>query len=143
MAPTLIRGDDEGGAPSSVLNLDFARGNRWGTEVTLRKRVAQRHTLAVGSEYRRNFRQDQYNYDVNPYHQYLDDRRTSTNWAVYVARRNEASRDGCSSTWASAMIYYDTFGGTTNPRAAPHLQPASTHDVEAAVRPGVPGAELL
>ena len=67
-----------------MLNLDFARGNRWGAEVTLRKRVAQRHTLAVGSEYRRNFRQDQYNYDVNPYHQYLDDRRSSTNWAVYV-----------------------------------------------------------
>ena len=57
-------GDEQAGAPGSVLNLDFARGNRWGAEVKLRKRVAQRHTLAVGSEYRRNFRQDQYNYDV-------------------------------------------------------------------------------
>ena len=42
------------------------------------------HTLAVGSEYRNNFRQDQFNYDQEPFLEYLDDRRTSTNWALYV-----------------------------------------------------------
>ena len=117
-------GDEEGGAPSSVLNLDFARGNRWGAEVTLRKRVAQRHTLAVGSEYRRNFRQDQYNYDVNPYHQYLDDRRSSTNWAVYVQDEMKL-HERLLVNLGLRHDQYDTFGGTTNPRAALIYTPAS------------------
>jgi len=38
----------------------------------------------VRSEYRDNFRQDQGNYDAEPFYQYLDDRRQSKVWALYA-----------------------------------------------------------
>lgn len=60
----------DGGARPGVLNKDFARGNWWGSEVKLTKRFARRHTLAFGSGYRNNLRQDQFNYDVDPFFQY-------------------------------------------------------------------------
>jgi iron complex outermembrane receptor protein len=109
--------DAEDAGAGSVLNLDFARGTRWGAEGTARKRLAQRHTLALGSEYRRNLRQDQYNYDVSPYHLYLDDRRSSTNWAVY-AQDEIKLHDRLLVNLGLRHDEYDTFGGTTNPRAA-------------------------
>ena len=101
--------------PLVVLNRDFARGNWWGTELKLTKRVRQ-HTIALGSDYRNNFRQDQFNYDEEPFVQHLDDRRTSTNWALYVQDEIALHR----TVIVNAGVRhdnYDTFGGTTNPRA--------------------------
>ena len=120
---------EDDGAPGSVLNLDFARGNRWGAEVKLRRRVADRHTLALGSEYRRNFRQDQYNYDVSPYHRYLDDQRSSTNWAVYVQDEVKL-HERLLINVGLRHDQYDTFGGTTNPRAALIYTPATRTTVK-------------
>lgn len=103
-------------APLLVVNKDFARGNWWGAELKLTKRVREGHTIAVGSEYRNNFRQDQFNYDQAPLLQYLDDRRTSTNWALYVQDEIALHRSVILNVGVR-HDNYDTFGGTTNPRA--------------------------
>jgi iron complex outermembrane receptor protein len=101
--------------PLLVVNKDFARGNWWGTEATLTRKVWQRHTLALGGEFRHNSRQDQYNYDEVTLEQYLDDRRSSTNWALYVQDEVALHRTVRVNV-GLRHDYYDTFGGTTNPR---------------------------
>ena len=103
--------------PLPVMNRDFARGDRWGSELKLTKRFTNRRALAVGGELRHNFRQNQVNLDVDPYMPYFDDRRSSANWAAYV--------QGELPVHARVLLnlglrhdQYDTFGGTTNPRLA-------------------------
>jgi outer membrane receptor for ferrienterochelin and colicins len=101
--------------PLLVINRDRARGNWWGAEIKLTRKIGRRHTLAVGSEYRDNFRQDQINYDERPFVEYLDDQRHSRNGALFI--QDEI-------TLGESVIvnvgvrhdHYDSFGGTTNPR---------------------------
>jgi len=105
------------GGPDRVLNKDFAYGSWMGGEVTLSRKILDRHRLTVGSEYRNNFQQDQGNYDVQPSTSYLDDRRNSYIVGLYAQdevrlRRNLVLNLGL------RYDHYSTFGGTTNPRAA-------------------------
>jgi outer membrane cobalamin receptor len=102
--------------PLLVVNKDFARGNWWGTELKLTRKLQQRNTLTIGTEYRNNFRQDQFNYDDQPFVEYLDDRRSSTNWALYVQDEVALHRKLLLNV-GLRHDHYDTFGGTTNPRA--------------------------
>jgi len=104
--------DDE---PRLVVNKDFARGNWWGTEVKVTKTIAARHKVALGTEYRANVRQDQFNYDEEPFVQYLDDRRESRNWALY-AQDEISLHQNLILNVGLRHDHYDTFGGTTNPR---------------------------
>jgi iron complex outermembrane receptor protein len=120
---TYVFGEPDDAMSDRVVNRDFARGNWWGAEVKLRKRVAQRHTLAFGSEYRNNLRQDQYNYDEYPFFQYLDDRRSSKNWALFVQDEVKL-HEKVLVNLGVRHDQYDTFGGTTNPRAALIYTPA-------------------
>jgi outer membrane receptor for ferrienterochelin and colicins len=108
--------DDAAADPSRVVNKDFARGNWWGTELKITKRLRPGHIVTAGTEYRNNFRQDQFNYDAAPYHQHLDDRRSSTNWAVY-GQDELAIHPKVLLNVGIRHDNYDTFGGTTNPRA--------------------------
>ena len=114
---TYVFGEPDDALSDRVVNKDFARGNWWGAEIKLRKRVAERHTVAFGSEYRDNVRQDQYNYDENPYFQYLDDRRSSKNWALFVQDEVKL-HEKVLVNLGVRHDQYDTFGATTNPRAA-------------------------
>ena len=102
-------------APQRVVNKDFARGNWWGAEVKVSTRIARRHRVAVGAEYRDNVRQDQFNYDEEPFAQYLDDRRSSTNFALY-AQDEISLHDKLIFNVGVRHDHYDSFGGTTNPR---------------------------
>jgi outer membrane receptor for ferrienterochelin and colicins len=114
----------------TVVNKDFARGNWWGADVTATRKFANRHTLALGSEYRDNVRQDQFNYDdlaTSFYH--LDDRRSSTNWAVY-AQDEIALHRKLRLNVGLRHDSYDTFGETTNPRAAVIYNPVDTTTVK-------------
>jgi len=54
-----------------------------GSEFKVAKQLLEKHRLTVGGEYRDNFRQDQRNYDVNPFFSYLHDKRSSQVWAFY------------------------------------------------------------
>jgi outer membrane receptor for ferrienterochelin and colicins len=100
-----------------TLNRDIALGERWGTEVKVTKRLLKKHLLTLGAEFRDNVRQEQKNYDLLPFYSYLDDHRSSRDWAVYL--QDEFSiLDNLIFNVGARYDYYDSFGGTFNPRLA-------------------------
>jgi iron complex outermembrane receptor protein len=112
-----IYGSEDDSPASRVDNKDFARGNSWGAEAKASRRVARTQRVALGAEYRNNFRQDQYNYDLQPYTQYLDDRRASQNWALY-GQDEITLHPKLLLNLGVRHDRYESFGGTTNPRVA-------------------------
>ena len=107
----------QSGGPSRVVNRDLGAGQWWGAEFDVSKKLWDKQTLIVGTEYRDNFQQDQENYDLQPFFQYLNDRRTSNIWAVY-AQDSIPLRSNLVLDLGLRYDHYSTFGGTTHPRAA-------------------------
>jgi len=102
--------------PPVTLNKDEGRAQWWGTEAKLVGRY-DRHKLVAGAEFQDNYRQDQKNYDVDPTVVYLDDKRSSERWALYV--QDEITlRKGLLLSAGVRYDDYSTVGGTINPRFA-------------------------
>jgi iron complex outermembrane receptor protein len=112
---TYIDDDSASGGPSRVVNKDLGFGQRWGAEFDVSKKLWANQTLIAGSEYRDNFKQDQENYDVQPFFQFLNDRRSSTIWAIF-AQDSIPIRSNLVLDLGLRHDQYSTFGGTTNPR---------------------------
>jgi iron complex outermembrane receptor protein len=111
-------------AYAAALNKDVARGAWWGTEFKLVGRLKQ-HTIVAGAEYQDNFRQDQLNFDIEPYALFLDDRRNSTRTGVYV--QDEISLGSTLLLSAGLRVdRYSTVGSTTNPRLGLIWNPLDT-----------------
>jgi iron complex outermembrane receptor protein len=55
-------------------DLDFADGKWWGTQVQAAKTILKRNRITAGVEFRDNFREDQSDFDLNPYSLYLNDK---------------------------------------------------------------------
>jgi outer membrane receptor for ferrienterochelin and colicins len=104
------------GTPPFVENKAFSRGRGWGLELNASKNV-EKHRITGGIEYRDNLRQDQGDYDAAPFFSYLDDRRSSKIWALYIQDEFRISEKLIVN---AGLRYdrYDTFGGTANPRVA-------------------------
>lgn len=100
-----------------VLNEDFGRGNWAELNARLTKSFAQKHRLTLGGDFRDSLRQDQSNYDLVPYHTFLNDRRDSNEWALFAQDEFSITRK-LALTAGVRHDLYDTFGGTTNPRLA-------------------------
>ncbi len=100
--------------PYLVVNKDTAVGKWWGTDLMLARELLEKHKLLVGAEYRNNFTQDQKNFDEEVY---LDDRRDSRNWAIYMQDEYSIS-EGLLLNIGVRHDHYETFGGSTNPRLA-------------------------
>jgi iron complex outermembrane receptor protein len=104
--------------PFLVVNRDEADGKWVGGEVMFRKKMWETHKLAFGVEYRNNFQLDQKNYDpVDPPEIYLDDKRDSDFWALFVQDEIEIF-EGLMLSAGVRFDHYSTFGGTANPRIA-------------------------
>jgi iron complex outermembrane receptor protein len=73
--------------------------------------------VSVGSEIRDNFQQNQGNYDLQPFVQYFNDRRTSNVFSIY-AQDEIHLRKNLVMNLGLRYDHYSIFGGTTNPRAA-------------------------
>lgn len=108
---------DPADPPLPVVNRDLGWGSWWGAEALATRTFLDRHKVTAGVEYRDNFRQDQSNYDAAPNVQYLDDRRRSSIWALYL-QDEVRILDNLSLNAGVRFDHYDTFGGTTNPRLA-------------------------
>jgi iron complex outermembrane receptor protein len=103
--------------PPLTANRDRGWGDWWGAEAQVTKTLFERHKLTGGAEYRDNIRQDQRTYDVAPYFQYLDDKRHSAIWAVYLQDEIQLLKN-LTLTAGIRFDHYDSFGWSTNPRAA-------------------------
>jgi outer membrane receptor protein involved in Fe transport len=105
-------------------NLDFADGKWWGTELQVTKTVLSRNRVTVGGEYRDNIRQDQHNFNVNPYSLLLDDRRHSFAGAVYVQDELTIAKSLALNA-GFRYDYYSDVQGNLDPRAALIYRPRS------------------
>ena len=103
---------------TGIMNKDTGAGDWLSTEVRVVRNYFEKHRIIAGAEYQGNLKQDQENYDVNPYLSIMPkDERRSRNAAVYVQDEITLSQ----SMILNAGVRYDdfyTFGGTTNPRLA-------------------------
>jgi iron complex outermembrane receptor protein len=100
-----------------IVNRDLGRGRWWGGELQTAVKLFDRHRLIAGSEFRDNIRQDQQNFNESPFTSYLDDRRESRIWALYLQDEYTIFNN----LILNAGIRYDhysTFGSTVNPRIA-------------------------
>jgi outer membrane receptor for ferrienterochelin and colicins len=108
--------------PPLAINQDGATGKWWGTEVKLVQRLFQDHKVTVGGEFQDNFLQEQKNYDERPYSLLLYDKRSSYVYALYLQDEFSILKNLLLNAGVR-YDYYETFGGTTNPRAALIYQP--------------------
>lgn len=100
---------------NTVTNKDASRPVWWGGEVKIVDTHFKQHKLVYGTEYRRNERQDQFNYDIDPRLVYTDDRRSSTVYGVYVQDEYALRKDFI----INAGLRFDDYGlasTITNPR---------------------------
>ncbi len=105
------------GVPPFVLNKDVTHGRRLGSDLQISGTVARRQRLTAGLEYQDNLRQVQKNFDDAPRTVYLDDRRDTQNWGLYLQDAITVT-DGLILNAGVRHDLYDTFGHTTNPRLA-------------------------
>ena len=105
-------------------NLDFADGKWWGTELQVTKTVLSRNRITAGGEYRDNIRQDQSNYNLNPYSSPFSDHRTSLVGAAYLQDEITITK----SLALNAGFRYDYYGSvkaSADPRVALIYRPWS------------------
>jgi len=103
--------------PPVTMNRDMALGKWWGTEVVYTGRIAQRHTVIAGLEYRDNFVQQQRNLDDSPYAKYLDDDRASYSIGGY-AQGEFLLSDKVLLNAGARYDHYKDFSGRLDPRVA-------------------------
>ena len=100
-----------------VFNKDSSLGNWWGSELRFIKTLFKKHKVILGAEYIDNFQQDQLNYDEVPYALYLDDKRNTQNWAIYIQDEFTILKNLIFNV-GLRHDHFEIFGGTTNPRLA-------------------------
>lgn len=102
---------------SGVANKDVTKGEWWGGEVMLSKTFIDRHKVTLGGEYQKNSRQDQKNFNEDPFEILFDDKRHSKRWAIYAQDEFTILKNLILNAGVR-YDHYDKFGGSTNPRLA-------------------------
>lgn len=70
--------------PPVTLSKDQAQGKRFGLEAQWIKRATAQHTLRAWGEFFHDTHIEQSNYDVDPYVEYLNDRRQGRHWGLFL-----------------------------------------------------------
>jgi len=104
-----------GGAPH-VRNEEIASGQDLGASFELSKKLPRGQTVVVGSEYRDNYRQAQWDYDEQPFALYLNSHQRSSLWGVHAQDEIPLGSNLILDLGLS-YDHYSTFGNTTSPRA--------------------------
>lgn len=104
------------GPPSELVTIkDRDRGEWWGTELHVSHHFFDVHRLTLGGEYRGSLNQEQLTYDL--YDFWLDSNPEINVWALFI--QDEWSLlDNLLLNVGIRHDNYDSFGGSTNPRAA-------------------------
>jgi outer membrane receptor for ferrienterochelin and colicin len=97
-------------------NQDDVLGEWWGLNVDAARKIGSRQFLTLGAEYRDNFKQDQRNFDPEPYVLYTDLRGSSTRWGVF-AQDEIRLVDPLLLYVGLRVDRYEGFGSATSPRA--------------------------
>jgi len=100
---------------SDVLNGDFARGTWWNGELKLQQSL-DRNNLTFGTEFRDNLQQDQVNYNIDPFLQYISSRPPSSVIAALYGQDEFTLTRKLSLSAGVRYDHYYNFGGTANPR---------------------------
>jgi iron complex outermembrane receptor protein len=118
-------GEDE---PDIVTNEDYAKGDWITGEAQYSVPSIEKHHLIFGAEYRNNFRMFQMNQDI--YGTYLDDEKDSYYWGLFANDEFQINEKFALNAGVR-YDYFETFGGTTNPRAAVILNPLEKTTIKA------------
>lgn len=105
---------DDGGV---YLNRDESEGAWWGVETQVSRTTRTGHRLTAGTELRQAVRQDQSNFDLDPFTLYLSTSQEDDLWAVFVQDEYRPRKDLLINL-GLRHDHYDSVGGTTNPRVA-------------------------
>jgi len=100
--------------PITVLKL-LDWGEWWGGEMQVTTTELKNNKIVAGLEYEDNIRQDQYSYDEEPLFSYLDDKRDTKRWAVYLQDELLLSTNLILNAGVR-YDHYETFGNNANPR---------------------------
>ncbi|WP_316675872.1 TonB-dependent receptor plug domain-containing protein [Ralstonia chuxiongensis] len=87
------QGDYAYSPPPVGINRDLFDTAWYGTELKLVTRRIERHTLVIGTELQRDYRDAMRNFDTAPYASYLDDHRDNNRVGVYVQDQFMLHRD--------------------------------------------------
>lgn len=73
-----------GSSGQVIENKDGARAQWWGSELKLRARAFDAHQIVAGVDYRDEYRRDQFNYDQQPFVQYVDSHQRADRVGLYA-----------------------------------------------------------
>lgn len=118
------------GIPPFTQNYDAANGTWWDFQGDASRVFFKRHKVAFGTEFRQDIRQQQINYDLQPYFLYFDSHRSARVGALYFQdkyfmRKNLSLVVGLRSDW------YASYGNALSPRAGLHFNPTPNTDLKA------------
>jgi outer membrane receptor protein involved in Fe transport len=118
------------GIPPYTQNYDAADGDWLDFQGDASRVFFQRHKVTLGTEFRKDLRQEQVNYDIQPYHLYLDDQRSVWIGALYFQdeyslRKNLALVVGLRSDW------HKKFEPLLSPRLGIVFNPGPRTDIKA------------
>ena len=103
---------------------DSGKGQWLGSELQLSKRLFDNHKVIAGGEVRYNYQQDQQLHDQEPYFLYMNEKKDSSIWALFIQNEYRVL-DNLSLFAGVRYDHYSTFGGTLNPRGALIYNPLS------------------
>lgn len=100
-----------------VVNRDVADGRWWGGELNAVYSGFTGHRLLMGLDFQRDYRQQQVNYDLDPYELYQDSRQQGFHFGIYA---QDDWRLGERLSLNAGLRYdsYSNFDGVTTPRVA-------------------------
>jgi outer membrane receptor for ferrienterochelin and colicins len=118
------------GIPPYTENYDAANGSWWDFQGDASRVFFKRHRVTLGTEFRQDIRQQQVNYDIQPYYLYLNDHRSAEIWALYFQDQYSIRKDlafvlGLRSDW------HEKVENTLSPRAGLLFTPKPNTDVKA------------
>lgn len=111
-------------AKQRIIGIDNWHGQWFGGELLVSHTFFNSHHLTLGSEYRRNFLQRMDNYDESPPMIWAQNSLESSIYGVYL-QDEWALSDKVQLNLGGRYDYYDTSGGTFNPRLGLIFEPWS------------------